>query len=89
MCQPEWRRARIHAQRLEEFARLRRVRDRIDRENAHPVDVVALARSAGITVEQLDTGFRDAFGSSPQAYAATRLRANRSGIEKRTMPADS
>ncbi|MFE2432484.1 AraC family transcriptional regulator, partial [Streptomyces sp. NPDC059373] len=34
------------AQRLSDLARLRRVRDRIDREYAQPLDVEALARGA-------------------------------------------
>ncbi len=43
MCQPEWRRARVQAQRLADLARLRRVRDRIDRHYAQPLNVEALA----------------------------------------------
>jgi AraC-like DNA-binding protein len=36
------------AQRLRDLARLRRVRDRIDREYAQPLDVEALARGAHV-----------------------------------------
>ena len=36
----------VSAQRLSDLARLRRVRDRIDREYAKPLDVEALARDA-------------------------------------------
>ncbi len=44
MCHPAWRQALIAAQRLRDLARLRRVRNRIDREYARPLDVEALAR---------------------------------------------
>jgi AraC-like DNA-binding protein len=37
------------AQHLRELARLRRVRDRIDREYAQPLDVEALARGAHLS----------------------------------------
>ncbi len=72
MCRPEWRRARIQAQRLSDLARLRRVRDRIDREYAQPLDVEALARDADMSVEHLSLQFRDAYGESPSAYLMTR-----------------
>ncbi|MEU7568763.1 helix-turn-helix transcriptional regulator [Streptomyces fradiae] len=72
MCRPGWRRARVQAQRLEESARLRRVRDRIDREYARPLDVVALARDAGVPAGQLSRRFRAAYGRSPYGYLMTR-----------------
>ncbi|OAH10920.1 transcriptional activator FtrA [Streptomyces jeddahensis] len=72
MCHPAWRRARIAAQRLRDLARLRRVRDRIDREYARPLDVEALARDAGMPAGQLSRQFRDAYGQSPYAYLMTR-----------------
>jgi len=37
------------AQHLRDLARLRRVRDRIDREYAQPLDVEALARDANMS----------------------------------------
>ena len=40
------------AQHLEDLARLRRVRDRIDREYAQPLDVEALARGAHMSAGQ-------------------------------------
>ncbi|RKS06651.1 hypothetical protein DFP74_2292 [Nocardiopsis sp. Huas11] len=40
MCHPSWDRARADAHRLSDPARLRRVRDQIDRENAPPLDVL-------------------------------------------------
>ncbi|WP_329491053.1 helix-turn-helix transcriptional regulator [Kitasatospora sp. NBC_01246] len=72
MCRPEWRRALVQAQRLADFARLRRVRDRIDREYARPLDVAALARDANMPAGQLSREFRAAYGRSPYAYLMAR-----------------
>jgi AraC-like DNA-binding protein len=72
MCHTAWARARIAAQRLDDFARLRRVRDRIDREYARPLDVEALARGAGMAAGQLSRQFRLAYGASPYAYLMMR-----------------
>src|SRR5580692_1068819 len=60
------------AQRLHDLARLRRVRDRIDREYAQPLDVEALARGAHISAGHLSRQFRAAFGESPYSYLMTR-----------------
>ncbi|MFP3986303.1 AraC family transcriptional regulator [Streptomyces sp. E11-3] len=72
MCHPSWGRARIAAQRLSDLARLRRVRDRIDREYAQPLDVEALARDVHLPAGQLSRQFRLAYGESPYAYLMTR-----------------
>lgn len=72
MCRPEWRRARIQAQRLDDLARLRRVRDRIDREYAQSLDVEALARYVGVSAGHLSRQFRAAYGESPYSYLMTR-----------------
>ncbi|QHC24107.1 helix-turn-helix transcriptional regulator [Streptomyces sp. GS7] len=72
MCQPEWRRARVEAQRLTDLARLRRVRDRIDREYAQPLNVEALARGVNMSAGHLSRQFRAAYGESPYAYLMTR-----------------
>ncbi|CAL9613877.1 HTH-type transcriptional activator RhaS [Streptomyces sp. enrichment culture] len=72
MCQPEWRRARVEAQRLSDLARLRRVRDRIDREYAQPLNVEALARGVSMSAGHLSRQFRAAYGESPYAYLMTR-----------------
>ncbi|MFD3872636.1 helix-turn-helix transcriptional regulator [Streptomyces sp. NPDC058623] len=72
MCKPEWRRARVEAQRLADLARLRRVRDRIDREYAQPLDVEALARDVSMSAGHLSRQFRAAYGESPYAYLMTR-----------------
>ncbi|WP_086859608.1 helix-turn-helix transcriptional regulator, partial [Streptomyces milbemycinicus] len=72
MCKPEWRRARVQAQRLTDLARLRRVRDRIDREYVQPLNVEALARDVNMPAGQLSRQFRAAYGESPYAYLMTR-----------------
>ncbi len=60
------------AQRLRDLARLRRVRDRIDREYAQPLDVEALARGAHMSAGHLSREFRQAYGESPYSYLMTR-----------------
>ncbi len=59
-------------QHLRELARLRRVRDRIDREYARPLDVEALARDANISAGHLTRQFKIAYGESPYSYLMTR-----------------
>ncbi len=58
--------------RLRDLARLRRVRDRIDREYAQPLDVEALARGAHMSAGHLSREFRLAYGESPYGYLMTR-----------------
>ena len=72
MCLPSWGRARIAAQCLTDLARLRRVRDRIDREYAQPLDVEALARGVHMSAGHLSRQFRLAYGESPYDYLMTR-----------------
>ena len=60
------------AQHLSDLARLRRVRDRIDREYAQPLDVEALARGAYMSAGHLSRQFKLAYGESPYAYLMTR-----------------
>jgi AraC-like DNA-binding protein len=59
-------------QRLSDLARLRRVRDRIDREYAQPLDVEALARDAHMSAGHFSREFRRAYGESPYSYLMTR-----------------
>ena len=59
-------------QRLRDLARLRRVRDRIDREYAQPLDVEALARGVHMSAGHLSREFRLAYGESPYGYLMTR-----------------
>jgi len=59
-------------QHLRDLALLRRVRDRIDREYAQPLDVEALARGVNMSAGHLSREFRLAYGESPYAYLMTR-----------------
>lgn len=60
------------ADRLRDLARLRRVRDRIDRDYAQPLDVEALARDAHMSAGHLSRQFKRAYGESPYSYLMTR-----------------
>jgi AraC-like DNA-binding protein len=60
------------AQHLHDLARLRRVRDRIDREYEQPLKVEALARGAHMSAGHLSRQFRLAYGESPYSYLMTR-----------------
>ena len=51
---------------------MRKVRDRIDREYAKPLDVEALARGVHMSAGHLSRQFRDAYGESPYSYLMTR-----------------
>ena len=57
---------------LKELAQLRRVRDRIDREYAQPLDVEALASGANMSAGHFSRAFRRAYGESPYGYLMTR-----------------
>jgi AraC-like DNA-binding protein len=62
----------VATERLRDLARLRRVRDRIDREYAQPLDVEALARGVHMSAGHLSREFRLAYGESPYGYLMTR-----------------
>jgi transcriptional regulator GlxA family with amidase domain len=57
---------------LRDLARLRRVKDRIDREYAQPLDVEALAQGVNMSAGHLSRQFRAAYGESPYSYLMTR-----------------
>ena len=59
-------------QHLRDLARLRRVRDRIDREYAQPLDVEALARGVNMSAGHLSREFKLAYGEPPYGYLMTR-----------------
>ena len=59
-------------QHLRDLALLRRVRDRMDREYAQPLDVEALARGVHMSAGHLSREFRLAYGESPYGYLMTR-----------------
>jgi AraC-like DNA-binding protein len=58
--------------RLRDLALLRRVRDRIDREYAQPLDVEELARGVHLSAGHLSREFRAVYGESPYSYLMTR-----------------
>ena len=57
---------------LEELRRLRRARDRMDREYAEPLDVPALARTALMSPAHFSRRFREAYSETPYSYLMTR-----------------
>lgn len=57
---------------LDEIRRLRRARDRMDREFARPLDVPALANTALMSTAHFSRRFRDVFGETPYSYLLTR-----------------
>jgi AraC-like DNA-binding protein len=63
---------RDKSEHLRDLALLRRVRDRIDREYAQPLDVEALARAAHMSSGHFSRQFRLAYGESPYSYLMTR-----------------
>jgi AraC-like DNA-binding protein len=60
------------AEHLDDLGWLRRVRDRIDRDYALPLDVEALAQGAHMSAGHLSRQFRKAYGESPYSYLMTR-----------------
>jgi AraC-like DNA-binding protein len=59
-------------QRLKDLVLLRRVRDRIDRDYAQPLDVEALARGVHMSAGHLSREFKRAYGEPPYSYLMTR-----------------
>lgn len=57
---------------LEDLVRLRRVRDRMDREYAEPLDMAELARTAFMSAGHFQRRFRAAYGETPYGYLMTR-----------------
>ncbi|MBI5105682.1 MAG: helix-turn-helix transcriptional regulator [Solirubrobacterales bacterium] len=57
---------------LDELRRLRRARDRMDREYDQPLDVAALARTALMSEGHFSRRFREAYGETPYSYLMTR-----------------
>jgi AraC-like DNA-binding protein len=62
----------VAAQRVRDLALLRRVKDRIDREYAKPLNVEALARGVHMSAGHLSREFKLAYGESPYSYLMTR-----------------
>jgi AraC-like DNA-binding protein len=56
----------------EDLVRLRRARDRMDREYAEPLDIAALARIAVVSEAHFIRTFRATFGETPHRYLQRR-----------------
>src|SRR5205823_6990362 len=56
----------------EELVHLRRARDLVDREDARPLDVPAMARAAFMSPAHFSRQFRAAYGETPYGYLMTR-----------------
>ncbi|MFF8289520.1 helix-turn-helix transcriptional regulator [Streptomyces sp. NPDC016309] len=83
MCHPSWGPALTAARRRSDLARLRRVRDRIDREYARPLDLLALARGENLPAGLLSRQFRLAYGMSPYAYLTARRMDRAAALPRR------
>ncbi len=57
---------------IRDLVRLRKAKDRMDREYDRPLDVPALARSAAMSSGHFSRFFKAAFGESPYSYLMTR-----------------
>jgi transcriptional regulator GlxA family with amidase domain len=57
---------------LDELRRLRRARDRMDREYAQPLDVPELARTALMSTGHFSRRFREVYSETPYSYLMTR-----------------
>jgi transcriptional regulator GlxA family with amidase domain len=60
------------SQNLRDLKLLRRVKDRMDRDYAQPLDVEALASGVNMSAGHLSRQFKIAYGESPYAYLMTR-----------------
>ncbi|MCP2332848.1 AraC-type DNA-binding protein [Actinoalloteichus cyanogriseus DSM 43889] len=57
---------------MRDLVALRRVRDRMDREYAKPLNVEELARGVHVSAGHLSREFRRVYGESPYSYLMTR-----------------
>ncbi|TAM70562.1 MAG: AraC family transcriptional regulator [Microbacteriaceae bacterium] len=62
----------MDAHELENLAQLRRARDLIDRDYAHPLDVPTMARRALMSPAHFSRQFKAAYGETPYSYLMTR-----------------
>jgi transcriptional regulator GlxA family with amidase domain len=57
---------------IRDLVRLRKAKDRMDREFDRPLDVPGLARSAAMSTGHFSRSFRAAYSESPYSYLMTR-----------------
>jgi AraC-like DNA-binding protein len=57
---------------IRDLVRLRKAKDRIDREFDRPLDVPAIARSAAMSTGHFSRSFKASFGENPYSYLMTR-----------------
>src|SRR5690349_24532017 len=57
---------------IRDLVRLRKAKDRMDREFDQPLDVPALASSAAMSTGHFSRSFKAAFGEGPYSYLMTR-----------------
>ncbi len=57
---------------VRDLVRLRKAKDRMDRDFDQPLDVPALARSAAMSTGHFARSFKAAFGETPYSYLMTR-----------------
>lgn len=57
---------------IADLVHLRRARDLIDRDYAHPLDVPAMGRAAHMSPAHFSRKFRAAYGETPYSYLMTR-----------------
>src|SRR5215472_6031785 len=57
---------------IRDLVRLRKAKDRMDREFDQPLDVAVVARSAAMSSGHFSRSFKAAFGESPYSYLMTR-----------------
>jgi AraC-like DNA-binding protein len=62
----------VDDQHLRDLRLLRRVKDRMDREYAHPLNVEELALDVNMSAGHLSRRFKSAYGESPYSYLMTR-----------------
>lgn len=60
------------ADEFQELRLLRQARDKMDREFAEPLDVLALARTALMSPAHFSRRFREAYSETPYSYLMTR-----------------
>ena len=57
---------------ISDLVRLRKAKDRMDREFDQPLDVPALASAAAMSIGHFSRSFKAAFGEGPYSYLMTR-----------------